>query len=79
MKVVVTGASGFIGRALCQTLVERGHELAPLDLRREHFKGGEAVVHLAGIAHRKAPRDELERVNVRLAKQVGDSAVEGAR
>lgn len=33
MKVLVTGGTGFIGRALCQSLVERGHELVVLTRR----------------------------------------------
>jgi nucleoside-diphosphate-sugar epimerase len=30
MKVLVTGASGFIGRATCEELVRRGHEVVAL-------------------------------------------------
>lgn len=32
MKICVTGGSGFIGRYLCEKLVERGHTLSILDL-----------------------------------------------
>jgi UDP-glucose 4-epimerase len=74
VKIVVTGATGFIGRALCRAIVERGDEAVPLDLRIGSLTGGDAVVHLAGIAHGRAQREELERVNVRLAKQVGEAA-----
>ena len=30
MKIAVTGAAGFIGRALCRHLADRGHEVIPL-------------------------------------------------
>ncbi len=34
MRILVTGASGFIGRALCAQLLEQGHDVAAL-VRRE--------------------------------------------
>ena len=43
-------------------------------------KGADAVVHLAGIAHRKAKAEELEQVNVRLAEKTARAAAaEGCR
>lgn len=62
MKVHVTGASGFIGSALCGVL--KNHALEEAD----------AVVHLAGTAHRRASREELQRVNVDFAAEVGRRA-----
>ncbi len=32
MKILVTGASGFLGRAFCQGLAQRGHEIVGLDV-----------------------------------------------
>ena len=58
MRVFVTGAGGFIGGHLCAALKARGHEIAA------SMPGAEAVVHLANIAHAKAPEAELRRVNV---------------
>ena len=58
MRVFVTGAGGFIGGHLCDGLRRRGHEVATA------MPGAEAVVHLANIAHAKAPEAELRRVNV---------------
>ena len=78
MKVVVTGASGFVGRALCEALPNAGHEAVALDLRNARFVGGDVLVHLAAIAHRGASTEEFERVNVKLAKQVAcDAAARG--
>jgi UDP-glucose 4-epimerase len=74
VKVAVTGGSGFVGRALCEALVRAGHEPLPVNARNGSLEAGEAVVHLAAIAHRKASADELERVNVGLARRIGELA-----
>jgi nucleoside-diphosphate-sugar epimerase len=63
MKVHVTGAGGFIGTALKEVLKN------PSSLEE-----AEAVVHLAGIAHRLASREELQRVNVDLAVETARKA-----
>jgi nucleoside-diphosphate-sugar epimerase len=73
MKVAVTGASGFIGRTLSTALHAAGHE--PLPAGDTHSFGGvDAIVHLAAISHRRANEDELRRVNVELAAEVGRAA-----
>ena len=78
MRILVTGASGFVGRTLCPALVHRGYEVLagtrgppPADARggswhslaaqSEHdwgrlLGGCDAVVHLAGLAHRTGDR-----------------------
>ena len=74
MRVHITGAGGFIGQHLAPALVRAGHELQPA------LPGAQTVVHLAGIAHRRAGADELDEVNVRLAERVArQAAAEGAR
>ncbi len=52
MKVVITGGSGFIGRAIAERLRTSGHTVTAVSLRTppgpEVFSGCDAVVHLAG-------------------------------
>lgn len=75
MRVAITGASGFIGRAASTAIHAAGHEPVPVNLRAagmDALNGAQAVVHLAAIAHRRAgSAGELRRVNVELAQQVG--------
>jgi len=44
MRTLVTGASGFIGRALCPQLLERGHEVVALVRRPGSEPGGTRAV-----------------------------------
>jgi len=83
MKVAVTGASGFVGSALCPALARQGHEVVAIDARKPAgapLQATQALIHLAGIAHRHASRQELEEVNVRLTEQMARLALAaGAR
>lgn len=58
MRILVTGASGFIGSHLVPALAAAGHQLFA------SVEGCDAVVHLANIAHTKASPRDLHRVNV---------------
>ena len=92
MRVIVTGASGFVGRALCSVLVTHGHNTTGLG--RGHtgdlgsgpewpslIAGAEVVVHLAAIAHTKISDVARARtVNVDAAVSLGRAAAAaGAR
>ena len=59
MRILVTGLAGFIGSSLGPVLRARGHDVRSADMRGCH-----TVVHLANIAHARAGRGELWRVNV---------------
>lgn len=72
MKVLVTGANGFIGSALCPHLSSLGHSVVPVVRRpcgmaneyvvrdetswERVLAGCDSVVHLAGLAHMKGDR-----------------------
>jgi nucleoside-diphosphate-sugar epimerase len=92
MRVVVTGASGFVGQALVPALRARGHHVAALDRGAigdlagfagwaEHLEGADAVVHLAALAHSRAMDEaRLRAVNVDAALALGRAAaVAGVR
>jgi nucleoside-diphosphate-sugar epimerase len=49
MRILVTGATGFLGESLCPALAAAGHEVVPVSVRRgvPRFEGAQAVIHLA--------------------------------
>lgn len=52
MKIVITGASGFVGKNLSRLFNENGDEVFPISLRKENWelpKTASAIIHLAGI------------------------------
>ncbi len=92
MRIVVTGASGFIGSALVPVLRARGHEVAAAgraatgDIARfagwpALLAGANAVVHLAALAHaRGIDEARLRAVNIDASLALGRAAAAaGAR
>jgi nucleoside-diphosphate-sugar epimerase len=77
MRVVVTGASGFIGSALVAHLAARGVDVSrpPRELAADVFAGHDAVVHLANVAHTAADAALLRQVNVEGTRRVAELAV----
>ncbi len=73
MKVVITGASGFIGRALTARLQASGHDIEPLRTRKTtDVPRCDAVVHLAG-------ESVAQRWTTEAKRRIHDSRVESAR
>ena len=63
MKVLITGASGFIGKNLQQKLLEREHEVicftrnSEIDSLKKYIKEIDFIFHLAG---ENRPEDESQ-------------------
>lgn len=86
MRIVLTGASGFIGQFLYPMLRARGHEVLALDRAATgdlagyagwpvHVAGTDAVVHLAALAHsRNVDEARLRAVNVDAVFALGRAA-----
>lgn len=78
MKVIITGASGFVGQNLSKFLEEQQVSVEKISLRNENFYFGEnadALIHLAGKAHDTAntsSESEYFKINTDLAKTVFD-------
>jgi UDP-glucose 4-epimerase len=84
MKVVVTGASGNVGRSVVEALAERDEvseiiglagaaEIADSDLEQT-FRGADAVVHLAWAVQPTHDLEKLERINVGGSRRVFEAA-----
>jgi hypothetical protein len=76
MKVVITGASGFIGRAIAERLRASGHTVTAVSLRTppapQVFAGCGAVVHLAG-------EPVAQRWTAAAKERIMNSRVQGTR
>jgi uncharacterized protein YbjT (DUF2867 family) len=55
VKTLVAGASGFVGRRLCQALEEAGHEVLAMTRRPDAYQG--AGIAVAGDVHDRASLD----------------------
>lgn len=56
MKVIITGATGFVGQNLSQYFISKSIEVMPLSLRQQGWienidASANAIIHLAGKAH----------------------------
>lgn len=87
VRVLVTGATGFIGRALTPALVAAGWEvvapgraeigdIGPQTDWRAALEGAEAVVHLGALAHARHGERALMAVNAEGARALAEQAAE---
>jgi len=76
MNVVITGASGFVGRALSERLRAAGHSLTAISLRTQPppdiFAGCQAVVNLAG-------EPVAQRWTTAARERIATSRIQGTR
>lgn len=77
MKILITGASGFVGQNLSGYLTRKGMEVSALSLRNEWTrpKGVNAIIHLAGKAHDIANTSsalEYFKINTKLTEKLFD-------
>lgn len=62
MKVIITGANGFVGKNLSAFLLAENIEIYPLSLRNKWFypANATAIIHLAGKAHDTSNTSDAE-------------------
>src|SRR5579862_977352 len=73
MNIALTGASGFVGRALSERLQKSGHVVQPVSTRSAiSLAACDAVVHLAG-------EPVAQRWTESARKRIGDSRIDGTR
>ncbi len=77
MKIIITGASGFVGQNLSKYLKTKNHDVQGLSLRNSWVidKNCDAIIHLAGKAHDTANTsadEEYFKVNRDLTIQLFD-------
>src|SRR5512135_1436841 len=92
MRIVVTGADGFIGQALLPRLTAAGHAVRPAGRRETGgvgpdtdwtalLEGADAVVHLAARVHRMddavpEPQEDYDWVNAEGTRHLAEAAAQ---
>lgn len=66
MKVLVTGGTGFTGKALCKRLLDEGHEVVALDykegIRTDELRRWGVAVRIGSVTDREAVRHAMGEV-----------------
>lgn len=76
MKIILTGASGFVGQNLSKYLEENGNFVEKISLRNSDISfvnNADAIIHLAGKAHdtgNTSAEEEYFQINTELTKKV---------
>lgn len=82
MKIIITGATGFVGKNLTQYLSNKSDEVIALSLRNNNYKlddKADAIVHLAGKSHdtkNTSEESDYYRINTDLTKALFDKFLE---
>jgi Nucleoside-diphosphate-sugar epimerases len=80
MRILVTGAKGFIGKNLCLTLKNAGHEVFEYDLGstddelKDYVAKADWIIHLAGINRPLKPEEFIDG-NVNFTKKLLDAVL----
>lgn len=78
MKIIITGATGFVGRNLSQYLTSQADDVIALSLRDKAYQlnsDADAIIHLAGKAHdtkNTSEESDYYRINTDLTKALFD-------
>lgn len=81
-KIIITGASGFVGKNLCVSLSDSSFDVNKISLRDSKWKSsltGDVIIHLAGKAHdtkNTADASDYFKINTELTKQLFDAFLE---
>lgn len=80
MKILITGASGFVGTNLSKNFIKKSYQSESLNLRNSNWKSeidteATAILHLAGKAHdvkNSSNPEEYFEVNTKLTQELFD-------
>ena len=66
-RILVTGAGGYVGVLMCETLLNKGHQVIALD---RYFFGYDKIKQLEGNPNISFLKDDLRYVNTDFLKNI---------